>query len=52
MCNFRPFLGGYLTWILWLFPDFVAAESLVVLDSSAIPVFVASLATTAFWNGL
>lgn len=52
LCNFRPSLAGYCTWILWLFLDLVAAESLVVLVSSAIPIFVASLAITAFWNGI
>ncbi|KAM0716807.1 hypothetical protein Q7P37_007610 [Cladosporium fusiforme] len=52
LCNFRPSLEGYLTWVLWLFLDLVAAESLVVLVSSIIPVFVASLALTAFLNGL
>lgn len=52
LCNFRPSLAGYCAWILWLFLDLVAAESLVVLVSSAIPVFVASLAITAFWNGI
>ena len=52
LCNFRPSLAGYCAWILWLFLDLVAAESLVVLVSSAIPIFVASLAITAFWNGI
>lgn len=52
LCNFRPSLAGYCAWILWLFLDLVAAESLAVLVSSAIPTFVASLAITAFWNGI
>jgi ABC-type multidrug transport system ATPase subunit len=52
LCNFRPSLVGYCTWVLWLFLDLAAAESLVVLVSSAVPVFVASLAVTAFWNGI
>ena len=37
---------------MWLFLDLLAAESLVVLISSLIPVFVAALAITAFANGL
>jgi hypothetical protein len=39
-------------WIMWLFLDLVAAESLVVLVSSLFPNFVVSLALTAFANGL
>ncbi|KAM0710586.1 hypothetical protein Q7P35_002258 [Cladosporium inversicolor] len=34
LCNFRPSLAGYCAWILWLFLDLVAAESLVVLGVS------------------
>ncbi|KAK5682052.1 hypothetical protein LTR17_027405, partial [Elasticomyces elasticus] len=52
LSNFRPSALAFLTWIMWLFLDLVAAESLVVLISSAIPVFVIALATTAFANGL
>jgi len=52
LCNFRPSLTGYCAWILWLFLDLVAAESLTMLVSSAIPMFVASLAMTALWNGI
>jgi hypothetical protein len=37
---------------MWLFLDLIAAESLVVLISSIFPVFVISLALTAFANGL
>lgn len=39
-------------WVLWLFLDLVAAESLLVLVSSIFPVFVVALAVTAFANGL
>ncbi|KAK5674297.1 hypothetical protein LTR17_027810, partial [Elasticomyces elasticus] len=52
LSNFRPSALAFLTWIMWLFLDLLAAESLVVLISSAIPVFVIALATTAFANGL
>ena len=37
---------------MWLFLDLVAAESLVVFVSSIFPIFVVSLALTAFANGL
>ena len=52
LSNFRPSLEGYLIWVFWLFLDLVAAESLVVLVSSTVPIFVASLALTAFLNGV
>jgi hypothetical protein len=39
-------------WVLWLFLDLLAAEGLVVLVSSIFPIFVVSLAITAFANGL
>jgi ABC-2 type transporter len=50
--NFQPTAQGFFTWIMWLFLDLVAAESLVVLVSSVFPNFVISLALTAFANGL
>ncbi|KAH7087628.1 ATP-binding cassette transporter-like protein [Paraphoma chrysanthemicola] len=50
--NFRPQADGFWTWIMWLFLDLLAAESLVVLLASAIPIFVVALAATAFANGL
>lgn len=37
---------------MWLFLDLLAAESLVVLISALFPIFVVSLALTAFANGL
>ncbi|KAI9763696.1 MAG: hypothetical protein M1840_009169 [Geoglossum simile] len=52
LANFRPSATGFLTYIMWLFVDLVAAESLVVLVSSIFPNFVISLALTAFANGL
>lgn len=39
-------------WVMWLFLDLVAAESLVVLVSSIFPNFVIALALIAFANGL
>lgn len=50
--NFRPTAPAFFTWIMWLFLDLLAAESLVVLISSLFPSFVISLALTAFANGL
>jgi ABC-type multidrug transport system permease subunit len=52
LCNFRPDASAFFTFIMWLFLDLVAAESLVVLMSSLFPVFVVALALTAFANGL
>jgi ABC-type multidrug transport system permease subunit len=52
LCNYRPSGTGYITFVMWLFLDLVAAESLVVLVSSIFPIFVVALALTAFANGL
>ncbi|KAL9637135.1 MAG: hypothetical protein Q9164_002388 [Protoblastenia rupestris] len=52
LSNFRPTGTAFMTWIMWLFLDLVAAESLVVLVSSLFPIFVVSLAIVAFANGL
>lgn len=52
LSNFRPTAGAFFTWIMWLFLDLIAAESLVVLISSLVPIFVVALAATAFANGL
>ncbi|KAJ4407426.1 hypothetical protein N0V91_004010 [Didymella pomorum] len=50
--NFAPGAKQFWTWVMWLFLDLLAAESLVVLLSSLIPIFVVALAATAFANGL
>ncbi|KAF2091424.1 ATP-binding cassette transporter-like protein [Saccharata proteae CBS 121410] len=50
--NFQPTATAFWTWVMWLFLDLLAAESLVVLLSSIMPVFVVALAATAFANGL
>jgi hypothetical protein len=52
LSNFQPTAQAFYTWIMWLFLDLVAAESLVVFVSSIFPNFVVSLALTAFVNGL
>jgi hypothetical protein len=50
--NFRPEADGFRMWVLWLFLDLLAAESLVVLLSSSIPICIIAQAATAFANGL
>jgi ABC-type multidrug transport system permease subunit len=52
LSNFRPTLSAFMMWVMWLFLDLVAAESLIVLVSTIFPVFVVSLAVAAFANGL
>lgn len=52
LSNFRPDAVAFFTWIMWLFLDLLAAESLVVLISSIVPIFVVALGATAFANGL
>ncbi|KAF2861199.1 putative ABC transporter [Piedraia hortae CBS 480.64] len=52
LSNFRPTASAFFMWILWLFLDLCAAESLVVLITSLLPIFVVALAATAFANGL
>lgn len=52
MINLRPTGGAFFVWVMWLFLDLVAAESLVVLISSLFPNFVVALAFIAFANGL
>ncbi|KAI4201157.1 MAG: hypothetical protein LQ350_003472 [Teloschistes chrysophthalmus] len=50
--NFRPSASAFFIWVMWLFLDLLAGESLVVLMSSLFPNFVIALALTAFANGL
>lgn len=52
LSNFRADGHAFFMWVLWLFLDLLAAESLVVLVSCIFPVFVVALAITAFANGL
>ncbi|KAF2150300.1 putative ABC transporter [Myriangium duriaei CBS 260.36] len=52
LSNFRPTGQAFFTWVMWLFLDLIAAESLVVLVTSVVPLFVVALAVTAFANGL
>ncbi|KAF5714965.1 ATP-binding protein cassette [Fusarium mundagurra] len=52
LSNFQPTAGAFFTWVLWLFLDLLAAESLVVFMTCLFPNFVISLALVAFANGL
>ncbi|KAF3386971.1 Arginine--tRNA ligase, cytoplasmic [Penicillium rolfsii] len=52
LSNFRPDGSAFMIWVMWMFLDLVAAESLVVLMTSIFPNFVISLALVAFANGL
>ena len=52
LSNFRHGAGPFWMYVLWLFLDLLAAEALVVLVTSAAPIFVVALAVTAFANGL
>ncbi|PHH66048.1 hypothetical protein CDD81_573 [Ophiocordyceps australis] len=52
LSNFEPSVDAFFTWVMWLFLDLLAAESLVVFMTSLFPNFVVSLALVAFANGL
>lgn len=52
LVNFRSGADAFFNFVMWIFLDLVAAESLVVLVSSVVPNFVVALALTAFLNGL
>jgi ABC-type multidrug transport system ATPase subunit len=52
MIHFAPSASGFFMYVLWLFLDLLAAESLVVLISIVFPNFVIALTLIAFANGL
>ncbi|KAJ5655969.1 hypothetical protein N7507_007919 [Penicillium longicatenatum] len=52
LSNFQPTAQAFFTWVMWLFLDLLAAESLVVFVTAIFPNFVISLALVAFANGL
>jgi len=52
LIDFRQSADAFFWFVMWLFLDLVAAESLVVCVSSIFPNFVVALAVTAFANGL
>ncbi|KAH9903561.1 P-loop containing nucleoside triphosphate hydrolase protein [Xylariomycetidae sp. FL2044] len=52
LSNFAHGAPAFWTWVLWLYLDLLAAESLVVLFTALFPNFVVALALVAFANGL
>ncbi|KAL3455569.1 P-loop containing nucleoside triphosphate hydrolase protein [Aspergillus heterothallicus] len=52
LTNFAPGSDAFFYWVMWIFLDLLAAESLVVLVAAIFPNFVISLALVAFANGL
>lgn len=52
MCHFHDSSKGFGYYVMWLFIDLLAAESMTVCIASVFPNFVVSLALTAFSNGL
>lgn len=52
LSNFNPTATAFFTWVMWIFFDLLAAESLVVFMASLFPNFVIALALVAFANGL
>ncbi|KAK9342469.1 ABC-2 type transporter-domain-containing protein, partial [Lipomyces starkeyi] len=52
MTGYLSTATAFFRFVTWLFLDLIAAESLVVLISSIVPIFVAALALTAFTNAL
>lgn len=52
MCHFRSSATGFFMYLLYLFINLLAAESLTILISTIAPIFVVALALTAFANGL
>lgn len=52
LSNFEANANAFFKWIMWIFLDLVAAESLVVFLSSILPIFVVSLALVSLANGL
>lgn len=52
LSNFNPSAAAFFTWVMWVFLDLLAAESLVVVIGSLAPNFVVALALVAFANGL
>lgn len=52
LCNFRHSATGFFMYMMYLFINLVAAESLTIFIATLFPVFVVALALTAFANGL
>lgn len=52
LCNFRSSGQGFFMYVMYLFLNLLAAESLTILIATIFPIFVVALALTAFANGL
>ena len=52
LINLRPGAAPFFNYLMILYVELIAAESLVVLISAVFPIFVVALALTAFANGL
>lgn len=52
LTGFQPAADRFFTWVLLLFLDLLAAESMVFALASLLPNFVVALAVIAFANGL
>ncbi|KYG40449.1 hypothetical protein M433DRAFT_209163 [Acidomyces richmondensis BFW] len=52
LANFQPTATAFFRWVIWLFLDLFAAESLVILICSVWNEFRASLIATIIANGL
>ena len=48
LTGFHNSAKAFFMFIMWIFLDLLAAESLVVLMSSLVPIFVVALALVAF----
>ncbi len=52
LTNFQPTAHAFGVFVMWLYLDLLAAESLVILITNICPIFIVSLAAVAFSNGL
>lgn len=52
LANFNPTVSAFLTWVMWLFLQVMAGESVFVLAACLFPTFVVALAVVSFVDGL
>lgn len=52
LINLHSGANAFFVYVMWLFLDLIAGESLVVLVSTLFPNFIVSLTLVAFANGL
>jgi hypothetical protein len=52
LVNYQPTAEAFWVFVMWLYLDLLAAESLVILVTNLYAVFVVALAAVAFINGL